>query len=216
MKEEFKNHTPDTRKAKNFWKWFAKEKSNYLFLDQVSEDEKGRLLDVFIKELHKYSENLYFEIGGDPNNEKVDLIITAEGVREYFDTVEFLVSKAPKFKDWDIIAFKPPLGTGFKVKLGEHEFEPSKTIFIPLSSEEEPDGIGIKVCFPNYTEEEQNIFTNGTFFMLDVILGEKSVALDIDYIDVVKTPEDIVKHPFMHLSEIKGYIDTKKGRSQQT
>ena len=210
MDQNIENTASDSRKAKNFWKWFSKNKSNYLFLDTVSQDEKGRLLDLFIKELHKYSEHLYFEIGGHPDDEKIDLIITAEGVREHFRTAEFLVDKAPSFSDWQIIALKPPMGSGFKVKLGPHEFEPNKTIFIPLSSEEEPDGIGIQVCYPNYTEEEQNIFTNGTFFMLDVILGEKSVALVINYIDVVKTPEEIVKHPFMHLSEIKEYIDTKK------
>ncbi len=216
MKEESLNIKPDTRKAKSFWKWFTKNKSSYMFLDQVSQDEKGKLLDVFIKELYKYSKNVYFEIGGDPKDEKIDLIITAEGVRAYFETVEFLVDKAPKFKDWKVIAFKPPLGIGFKVKLGTYEFEPNKTIFIPLSSEEEPNGIGIKVCFPDYTQEEQNIFTNGTFFMLDIILGEKSVALDIDYIDVVKTPEDILNHPFMYLSEIKKFIDKKKGREKKT
>ena len=213
MSKDKSQITSESRKAKTFWKWFAKEKNKYLFLDQVEQNEKGILLDQFIKELHKYDKNIYFEIGGHPDDEKIDLIITAEGVKEYFDVVEFLADKAPKFKDWNIIAFKPPMGTGFKVKLGEHEFEPGNTVFIPLRSEEEPDGIGIKVCFPNYTEEEQNIFTNGTFFMLDVILGEKSVANDINYVDVTKTPDDLIKFPFLYLSEIKEYIDKKKGNN---
>jgi hypothetical protein len=47
-------------------------------------------------------------------------------------------------------------------------------------------------------------------------LGEKAVALDIDYIDVVKTPVDIAKHPFMNLSEIKGFIDAKKSERKKS
>ena len=46
--------------------------------------------------------------------------------------------------------------------------------------------------------------------ILDTIIGEKSVALDIDHMEVIKTPENISELDFGHLSNIGEYISEKK------
>ncbi len=46
--------------------------------------------------------------------------------------------------------------------------------------------------------------------ILDTILGEKSVTLDIDHMEVIKTPENITDLDFGHLSNIGEYIAEKK------
>ncbi len=73
--------------------------------------KRKKLLDEFQQTLHEYCEELHFEIGGHPNGDQ-EVIITAEGKREYFDVAEELVSQAPNLKDWVFVALKQ--ASGFK------------------------------------------------------------------------------------------------------
>ncbi len=198
-------------KAVEFWEWFEANNKNFLFINEVVDaDERERLLDFFLEALHKYNNELYFEMGGDPKAEKVELVISAQGVVAQFESVEHLCAHAPDLKDWEIIAFKPAMGIDFSTRVGERNFDPNKIIFIPLESEEDPDWIAIEVCYPDFVEEDKNDFIFGTYLMLDVLLGEKSAAIDIHYLEVIATPDDIADYPFMHLSEIKDYVDSMK------
>ena len=197
-------------KINKFWSWFEKNQHQYLFLDQVDQGEKERLLDEFLQNLHGYCSSLFFAIGGNPKNDKIDIIITAEGIIEHFDKVEQLVNNAPKLQDWNIIAFKQPGESGFKIDFGDREFDPDDIIFIPLVSREDPSAIGIHVCYPDYDEAERSVFMSATFLMLDSLIGEKATSLDIHYLDVIRTPDDIGNYDFMHLSNIGEYIREKK------
>jgi hypothetical protein len=204
---------PEAQAAKTFWDWFGANQAKFLFSTSVEEAERDRMMEEFGTELHKYHPHLFFLMGGHPDHQDVELIITAEGISEYFPFVEELVSHAPQLKGWKIIAFKPPLGKGLNVEIGGVVFDPSKTIFIPLHNEEAPDGVGINICYPDYSEEQRNLFLQGTYIMLDTLLGERSTTLDIDYLDVMITPTDIANYDFRHLDDIKEYIDRVKGRN---
>ncbi|MGZ5285192.1 MAG: hypothetical protein ACXWB4_06025 [Kaistella sp.] len=195
-------------KAQVFWKWFTINQDKFLFLNDVEEEVKEALLDEFLEQLHVFNENLYFEIGGHPDDSKVELIISAEGNVQFFPEVELLTELAPTFKNWEIIAFKPPMGSEFTIGYADYDFTPEETVFIPLVNEnDENSGIGLRIFYPDFTEEESVKFYAGTYLMLDVILGEKSAALDIDYLEVVKTHDDIEDYNFMYLSELKEYVD---------
>ena len=210
----FKKKDKKINKIEEFWIWFTENNKQFLFLNQIDSREiKDKLLDDFIKELHKYCDKLYFEIGGHPEDNNVELIITAEGNVDYFDKVEELVDSAPKLKDWQIIAFKPPMGKGFKTNYHGKEFDPSKIIFIPLNHEDDPKLVGLQVCYPDYSDGERDIFINGTYIAIDTLIGEKSTALDINYLEVVRTPENIKDYDFGHLEDIKEYIEEKKNAS---
>ncbi len=200
------------KKATKFWKWFSDNQNKFSFINEVEEAERDNLLDEFITELHQFNENIYFEIGGDVDEDKKELIITAEGVEDYFEEVETLVSAAPEYKDWEVIAFKPPMGKGFITNYAGIEFDPEKIIFIPLENEEQPDAIGINVCYPDFDESDREVLMEGTYLMLDAIIGEKSTTLDINYMEITQTPENIGDLDFIHCSEIEEYIDDKKGR----
>jgi len=206
-KEELTNE----QKAEKFWNWFGQKQNKFLFLSEVSEIEKENLLDEFLKELHNYHDEIYFEIGGHPDDEKVELIISAEGFLKNFPAVEMLVECAPIYKNWDVIAFKPPMGKGFKLNFGGKVFDPEKIIYIPLSAKENPKAVGVNVCYSDFEESEREVFINGTYLILDTILGEKSTTLDIDHLEVIKTPENISDYDFRHLSEIATYIAEIKG-----
>ena len=196
--------------AEIFWTWFKKNQNKFLFLSDIDEEVKESLMNEFLGELHKFNENVYFEIGGHKDDEKVELIISAEGNLDFFPAVEKLTNSAPTLKNWEIIAFKPPMGKGFSMDFRGKVFDPKKIIYIPLNSKSDPKSIGFNVCYPDFDITEEEIYITGTYLILDTILGEKSAAIDIDYMEVIKTPEDIANYNFGHLADIAEYISEKK------
>lgn len=200
------------KRAQAFWNWFSQNHQQYLFLSDVDANERERLMDGFLVELHKYNKHLFFEIGGDKSAAQLELAISADGIVKYFPAVEFLVEKAPFLKDWMIMAFKQPMDSRFVLDYQGYEFDPQKIIFIPLTNEKHADHVGLSICYPDYNEEQKSIFVGGTYLLLDALLGEKSSCLDIDYLKVIRTPDNIGDYDFSHLSNVKEYVDEVKGR----
>jgi len=102
------------------------------------------------------------------------------------------------------------MGNGFSLDYREKVFDPEKIIYIPLTAKRDTKAIGFNVCYPDFDKSEKEIYANGTYLILDTILGEKSVAFDIDYLEVIKTPENISDFDFGHLSNIAEFITEKK------
>lgn len=202
--------TTDISKGLDFWNWFKANNARFLFLNEVDEQEKEKMMDDLLEQLHGYCKYLFFEIGSHPKDSVCELIITAEGNTDYFDKVETLVDLAPEIKEWQFLKYRQPHGKGFSVDYGGRVFDPEKTIFILLYSEEKPESIGIQVCYPDYTEEERQMFMHGTFIMVDTLIGERSAALDLDYLDVVKTPDDLIDSDYPLLSSLPELITDRK------
>lgn len=202
----------DLENAKKFWKWFTENNSKFLFVTEVNDSERESFLNDFLFHLHEYCDHLYFQIGGHPDDKKVELIISAEGMANYFPKVEELVDAAPQFENWEIIKFKQPQGSGFITQYHGRDFDPNKVIYIPLLNKDKPHAVGIHICYPDYEEKEKATFVGGTYLMLDTVLGEKSTTLDIEYMDVIKTPKNITEVDFRHVSDLKEYIDKIKNR----
>jgi hypothetical protein len=197
-------------KAAAFWKWFSENNTKFLFLSDVGDEEKEAMMDDLLAQLHKYSKNLFFEIGADPKEQQMELIITAEGVEEHFPKVEELVDAAPAIPRWRIVKFRQPSGNTFTLDFGDKSYEPEKIIFISLFNEDDPDGLGIQICFEDYTEEERGSFLQAAFIMLDSLLGEKSAVEDIEFVDVAKTPDEIDPSHYPTLSELPRVIMERK------
>jgi len=200
----------NAEKIKNFWNWFETNNHKYLFLDDISEEEKENLMNELLAHLHEYCDELYFEIGGDPDKRNLELIITAEGIRENFPKVEELINAAPRLKDWVFIKFKPALGPGFITDYEGTKFDPAKIIYIPLDNRNDQSLIGLNVCYPELNEDNREKYLFATYIMVDTLIGEKSAVEDIDYLNVINTPADIAEYNFMHLCDIGDYIKQKK------
>ena len=199
-------------KEKIFWKWFEENNSKYFYLNQISEaNKKEELLDALLNHLHDYCDKLFFEIGGIPN-EAQELIISAEGDKKYFNKVEKLVSQAPKIKDWEILAFKRPMGTRFTTNYEGIELNPQKIWFLPLDNENEPQMFGVRIYMNNYNFQEEKLFLNASYQVLDAILGEKSNALDIHHVEVDKLPPEPEKNELIRLTELPEYITWRKSK----
>jgi len=128
-------------KEEIFWQWFEKHQTEYLHLGNIDKQQKELLLDQFLKQLRNYCSHLYFQIGGNPSKERRELVISAEGNIEYFDAVEKLVGAAPKMNNWQVIAFKQPMGTDFVTDYEGLVLDPKKMWFLPLNNEQNPNKI---------------------------------------------------------------------------
>lgn len=195
--------------AEKFWIWFEEHQTAYSFLNQVSSDVKEQLMSDFTIELHRYCDKLYFEIGGD--SEICDeVVITAEGNRDYFPQVEILVAAAPNLDKWKVTAFIPPRDVHFEMDYEGLVLNPEEMWFMPLHNQRRPHEVGIRVFLRNHDLAiSHDFFESAMYKILDVLLGEKSAALDINYVDFAQlsdTPND----DLIELSELPNYIAWKK------
>ena len=193
-------------KEQIFWNWFLKNNSKFLSLNQINDRNlKENLLDELLGQLHDYSENLYFEIGGKPN-EPQELVITAEGKKEHFDEVDKLITEAPSIPNWRFIAFKQPEHISFITEYEGLILDPKLMWFLPLDNENDPNALGLIVYLKNYSEHHKDLFIGGAFKVLDTLLGEKSTALDIQYLEVDKLPTNPTKKGLIELVDLPKYI----------
>jgi len=199
-----------TNKIKIFWDWFEQNNHAFLFTNEVDDDIKEQLLNNFMDELHKYNDKLFFQIGGLPGEDQ-ELFITAEGDPEQFESVEKLIDNAPIIKNWALIAFMQPSDDDNTINYQGTEIKRSDLWFLPLQSQSHPNDIGIRVCIPDHeilkTSEWLN---NAVYKMLDTVLGEKSFALDIDYLDMADLPEEPEENGLINLTELRAFITWKK------
>ncbi|CAN5603962.1 hypothetical protein BH10BAC2_BH10BAC2_04930 [soil metagenome] len=201
-------------KIDEFWSWFKENNKAFLFSNSIDENIKEQLLNSFMVQLHKYCDKIYFEIGGFPD-ETQELIITAEGDKKYFLKVEELINAAPQIDNWIFVAFKPPISGDFKSKWGELELNTEEMYFLPLSNNKTP-GIGIRVYLKNHEllKENKTLMTL-LYKMLDTILGEKSFASDVDYIDTDLLPDNAQKENMYSILELPEYIQWYKSQKSQ-
>jgi hypothetical protein len=198
-----------------FWNWFKENNKTYLFLNSVDEDVKEKLMNNLLFHLNEYCENIYFEIGGHPNGDQ-ELIITAEGDRNYFGKVDQLISSAPLIDNWTFFSLIPPVEGHFKSKWDDLELNTEDLWFLPLSIEESDD-LGIRIFIKNHDLIKENkILMSLLYKMLDSIVGEKSFALDIQYVDAELQPDDPEEEGMYQLLELPEYIKWRKTNRKNT
>lgn len=192
-----------------FWIWFKQNEAKYFSLDKIeNENEKEILLDVLLDRLHTYCDNLFFEIGG-RTGEKQDLIITAQGNTDYFNKIESLVEHAPELENWNIIAFKPPTHEDCIINMNGISLDPKTMWFMPLNNPASKK-IGLRVHIENYEEALADDLLNATYLLLDNILGEKSSALNIGYVDIKGSPSIQQKEELIEFNRVNRYVKWKQ------
>lgn len=193
-------------KAAQFWQWFVENERRFR---DVEVADKDQLLDEIQHALHRISEDLWFEIGGDREGPQ-ELVITAEGKHHAFALVREVVSAAPEIPGWKIIAFKPPRGFDFTTSYGDITVSPKAAWFSVLPAPEGPDGIDLRVAYADFEPSKAEAFLTATYHLLEGGLGELAVAQIFRSIEVCAAPPDPRAEGQRLLSELPGYI-AKRG-----
>jgi len=202
------------QKIQEFWEWFEKNHESYNGFNEkytLNPKEAEELLASLTEALHNYSKGLFVELSND--DEKQELIITAQGNKEFFADAIALVEDAPSIGSWKFIALKPAIGLDFNFQMGEVTINPDDLLFMPLEAEEYPNDIAVRLYHKDYTQEEgatRNAVIVGLYAALNMYLGEVATALDFDYIDFDDMPHP--KEQTFAFSELKEYVAYKKGQ----
>lgn len=201
----------------NFWNYFKNNNFVFLLTNEVSRTELKKHCSELNNYLNQYNKNLDFIIKNKTENS--ELIITANGNPYLFKEIELLVYYAPPVERWKIIAFLQPQtnisiykqGTDKPVENYGIALRISEIYFEPLENPQNPINLGIIVYLKNYSMHKGNPkLREVVYAQLEYLIGEKSFANNLNFIDIDQLPSDTVEFRLFKLYKLQKYIKNFK------
>jgi hypothetical protein len=177
-----------------FWKWFEQNQDK-LFNFEQNQNEIFKELTI---QLHKIDNNLTFEFGPKINNKR-DFVISADGIRKSFPSVEFLYNAKPELDKWNIIKFRPKREVVNELNYDNLKLKPEDVYYI---IDKDNDKIGLSFYIRNY-DGNDNRFLSCVFLFLDEAIGEYDVETKAGFIECysLETKTKIEKKMLKNLSK---------------
>ncbi|WP_459555071.1 hypothetical protein [Lacunimicrobium album] len=163
-----------------------------------------------LDQLHRYDDRLYFLMS--MNAYPHELIITAEGDVDAFQSAESLVSSAPSIPGWSFIALKPAMGFEFHHRDDKIDLDVARLWFQPLLSRDTPPKLAIVLGLPHVDEILNQQSVDTAYTILEMGIGERSVSKDIARLSVDELPPDPDSEGYIPLSQLADYIAFHKRR----
>ena len=162
-----------------FWQWMSDSSAELLEADgqEVADRVEERLRDIDAR--------IGVEVSGAA--EPREMISTAWSDRAAFDVVRDIVAAAPPLEGWEIIALKPPRGFGFALDLDGLHIDASELMFDPLSAQEDPRLLGVRVYVPGAADDDDERLNRALPLILETGIGEAAAA-QIDHSDFIAGP----------------------------
>lgn len=192
-----------------FWNWFQENSEKYMALNNLPSEEAVALVKEINERIKVCSSGLFVELS--TSKTPAELIVTPQGIKQYFSQAYEVVGQAPSIEGWTVFAGKQALGKGYNFQLGEFTVKPDEVTFMPLGSDEHPDDIAIRLYHKAYVPEEgeqKNALITGLYSILDTMLGEESSTFDFQYIDFDDMPHP--KEKDYPLGNLASYVEHKK------
>ena len=199
-------------KIEAFWDYFKEHQESYLNYLQDYENhpvESDEKVEKLVSELKQFSKGLSVSIRSAENPK--ELIITAQGKKEYFADAFEVVNNAPTIENWKFIATSPSYGLDFDFEITGVQISPNRLTFMPLDAPEYPHDIAIRVFHKDYTKEQtaqKTAVEVGASVALGMLFGEVDFALNFQYIDFDDMPHP--KEQDFPLSQLEEYVEHKK------
>ena len=189
----------------DFWAWFVENEQ--VFYEVIK--SRTSIPEAFIKpvndKLNELRSECYYVLVGIADENRVELVISAEGVVRNFAFVDDLINEAPSLPNWQFTPLKPAIDLAdMAIRMGDIEFRREKIKFYPIEEEGYPDLISLKITHEDFTEEKANLITNGVYIYMDHILGERNFASIIDAFDVVS--ESSIQAELVPIEKINDYL----------
>lgn len=204
------------RKINTFWNWFQDNNQTIKKLISETPIKQKQICYLLNKRLGYYCKELDFMIVfPKKENQKTELIITANGNPDYFNQVIKLINNAPVLKHWKFTAFIQPAENIEKIIDGIDEpyvfqeitLKTSEIKFLPLDYDTDSKKLNIIIYLKNYnihccTKTWQQII----YIILQDLLGEKSLYQNINFVELAQLLEH-KDNEFIYLYELQFYLD---------
>lgn len=188
---------------KAFWNFFQQNNFAFLLINEIPATEITAYFKKLNDKLTAYNKDIGLIIKN--GKSKSELIITAHGNPYLFKEIELLVHYAPTIERWKITAFLQPEEDLEKYKAGiDKPFDfyglrlnISDMYFQPLQNQNKPQDLGICVYVNNYMIHKNNPkLREAVYLMIEHLIGEKSFANDLTFIDIdqyIESPVELNK-----------------------
>jgi hypothetical protein len=123
------------------------------------------------------------EIGGAPDSDQMELIVSAGGDRQLFELVDAFVDLAPTIPGWTIHALRPPLGEDAEIEY-EGVHLSTGDIFFSVVSSAEARPLQIRLTVTTSTNDT-TAAREGALFLTESTVGERAATTSVEIVDVV-------------------------------
>ena len=189
----------DKQKIEEFWNWFETQKN----------EEYEALIASVNERIKQLALGLSVEL--DFTQIPKVLIVTPQGMKQFFANAYELVMYAPIIEGWNILATKPASLDASVVEVAELKVDPNEVTFMPLNAAEYPDDLAIRLYHKAYVQEEgtqHNAVISALYLLLDRLMGEESSTFDFQYIDFDDMPHP--KEQDYPLTQLPAFVAHKK------
>jgi hypothetical protein len=203
------------KKINTFWNWFQDNNQTIKNLNHETPKNQKHISFWINKNLGYYCKEIDFMIVfPKKENDKTELIITANGNPEYFNHIINLVDNAPQLKNWKFTAFIQPTERIDEIikSLDEpyifHEItlKASELTFLPLEYHKISHKFDIVVFLKNYNLYcDTKTLEQAVFIIMQDILGENSLFQNINFVQLAQVPDN--KEGLIQLYELQVYLD---------
>lgn len=204
------------RKINIFWNWFQDNNQTIKNLKNETPINQKQICYWISKHLGYYSKDLDFMIVFSKNeNQKTELIITANGNPDYFNQVIELIDNAPALKHWKFTAFIQPIANIEDIINGLDEpyvfqeitIKTSEIKFLPLNYDSKIKKLDIIIYLKNYTINcNTKTWQQAIYIILQDLLGEKCLYQNINFVQLAQLSN--ITEDLIELYELQFYIDT--------
>jgi hypothetical protein len=129
------------------------------------------------------------------------VVVTAGGDAEAFELARRLVAAAPALPGWSFVALRPAQGFDFEVTAGGMVFDAKALSFQPLSEQEAPTQLAIRLLVPNPQLEE---WSELGLQIIETGLGEEAAAR-IGYLEIGRREDD--SENVFAIETLPGYVE---------
>lgn len=208
------------RAINTFWNWFQDNNQTIKKLINETPLNQKHISFWLSKNLSYYYKEidfiLVFPINN--NNNKSELIITANGNPQFFEQVLNLVDNAPQLKDWKFTAFIQPTDRIEEIMKGLDEpyifqeitLKASELIFLPVEYHEVSHKVDIVVFLKSYNLYcDTKTLQQAIFIIMQDILGEKSLYQNINFVQLAQMPDN--RDGLIQLYDFQLFLDNLNG-----
>ena len=190
-----------------FWKWFDKN-SEDLF---NSEAKDADLLGVLENKLKTVSPHACYQFGTIQKGRR-EFVISADGIIEGAQAVIDLVSAAPKYKQWEVVAFRPRVDVG-RIDMGGRILKVDDIKYSYTFSEN--NRVSLELFVKGYDDNYKNEYMGATFVLIDAIVGEFDAMTKLGTINISgqNTNSEEGLYPLKKLADL---LDSRRRNSLPT